>query len=377
MVRNTILALSLVWLVGCGANEQKPAQGGGMPPSHVDVVSVKKGATAIPLEYPAKIKSIQQVEVRAKVSGTLLKKHYTEGALVKEGDLLFKIDPAKFQAAFNEASAQLGVREATLKQSEREWNRIKRLFDEKAVSEKERDDALAAYEMALANVASAKATLENARIDLGYTSITAPISGVAGMKAKDVGAYVNSSITDSTDSVVTTITQLDPIHVEFAIPDLERLKQAYSLREGTWKEAAQGALKATVLSKEGVVYSDKGRVDFTDSVIDETTGSVKARAIFSNSDRILLPGQFVRVRIEGLMRENSAIIPQEAVMQGAQGAFVYVVKEDKVAMKPIVIEQATSKGFIVSEGLDENDLVIVSNLKKIRPGAPVQVDRRD
>ncbi|CAE09884.1 ACRIFLAVIN RESISTANCE A PRECURSOR [Wolinella succinogenes] len=374
MVRNTILALSLVWLVGCGANEQKPAQGGGMPPSHVDVVSVKKGATAIPLEYPAKIKSIQQVEVRAKVSGTLLKKHYTEGALVKEGDLLFKIDPAKFQAAFNEASAQLGVREATLKQSEREWNRIKRLFDEKAVSEKERDDALAAYEMALANVASAKATLENARIDLGYTSITAPISGVAGMKAKDVGAYVNSS---STDSVVTTITQLDPIHVEFAIPDLERLKQAYSLREGTWKEAAQGALKATVLSKEGVVYSDKGRVDFTDSVIDETTGSVKARAIFSNSDRILLPGQFVRVRIEGLMRENSAIIPQEAVMQGAQGAFVYVVKEDKVAMKPIVIEQATSKGFIVSEGLDENDLVIVSNLKKIRPGAPVQVDRRD
>ncbi len=374
MVRNTILALSLVWLVGCGANDQKPAQGGGMPPSHVDVVSVKKGATAIPLEYPAKIKSIQQVEVRAKVSGTLLKKHYTEGALVKEGDLLFKIDPAKFQAAFNEASAQLGVREATLKQSEREWNRIKRLFDEKAVSEKERDDALAAYEMALANVASAKATLENARIDLGYTSITAPISGVAGMKAKDVGAYVNSS---STDSVVTTITQLDPIHVEFAIPDLERLKQAYSLREGTWKEAAQGALKATVLSKEGVVYSDKGRVDFTDSVIDETTGSVKARAIFSNSDRILLPGQFVRVRIEGLMRENSAIIPQEAVMQGAQGAFVYTVKEDKVAMKPIVIEQSTSKGFIVSEGLDENDLVIVSNLKKIRPGAPVQVDRRD
>lgn len=374
MVRNTILALSLVWLVGCGANDQKPAQGGGMPPSHVDVVSVKKGATAIPLEYPAKIKSIQQVEVRAKVSGTLLKKHYTEGALVKEGDLLFKIDPAKFQAAFNEASAQLGVREATLKQSEREWNRIKRLFDEKAVSEKERDDALAAYEMALANVASAKATLENARIDLGYTSITAPISGVAGMKAKDVGAYVNSS---STDSVVTTITQLDPIHVEFAIPDLERLKQAYSLREGTWKEAAQGALKATVLSKEGVVYSDKGRVDFTDSVIDETTGSVKARAIFSNSDRTLLPGQFVRVRIEGLMRENSVIIPQEAVMQGAQGAFVYVVKEDKVAMKPIVIEQSTPKGFIVSEGLDENDLVIVSNLKKIRPGAPVQVDRRD
>lgn len=374
MVRNTILALSLVWLVGCGANDQKPAQGGGMPPSHVDVVSVKKGATAIPLEYPAKIKSIQQVEVRAKVSGTLLKKHYTEGALVKEGDLLFKIDPAKFQAAFNEASAQLGVREATLKQSEREWNRIKRLFDEKAVSEKERDDALAAYEMALANVASAKATLENARIDLGYTSITAPISGVAGMKAKDVGAYVNSS---STDSVVTTITQLDPIHVEFAIPDLERLKQAYSLREGTWKEAAQGALKTTVLSKEGVVYSDKGRVDFTDSVIDETTGSVKARAIFSNSDRTLLPGQFVRVRIEGLMRENSVIIPQEAVMQGAQGAFVYVVKEDKVAMKPIVIEQSTPKGFIVSEGLDENDLVIVSNLKKIRPGAPVQVDRRD
>lgn len=374
MVRNTILALSLVWLVGCGANDQKPAQGGGMPPSHVDVVSVKKGATAIPLEYPAKIKSIQQVEVRAKVSGTLLKKHYTEGALVKEGDLLFKIDPAKFQAAFNEASAQLGVREATLKQSEREWNRIKRLFDEKAVSEKERDDALAAYEMALANVASAKATLENARIDLGYTSITAPISGVAGMKAKDVGAYVNSS---STDSVVTTITQLDPIHVEFAIPDLERLKQAYSLREGTWKEAAQGALKATVLSKEGVVYSDQGRIDFTDSVIDETTGSVKARAIFSNSDQTLLPGQFVRVRLEGLVRENSAIIPQEAVMQGAQGAFVYVVKEDKVAIKPIVIEQATPKGFIVSEGLDENDLVIVSNLKKIRPGAPVQVDRRD
>ncbi|MGP1450908.1 MAG: efflux RND transporter periplasmic adaptor subunit [Wolinella sp.] len=374
--RNAFLAVSLIFFVGCGSGEDSKGtpKGGAMPPAQVDVISVQRGEYPISLEYPARVVSVQHVEVRAKVSGTILKKHYTEGTFVKEGTLLFSIDPAKFQASVNTAKAQLGVQEATFKQSEREWNRIKKLFSEKAVSEKERDDALAAYEMARASLQSAKANLENAKIDLGYTAITAPSSGVAGLKQKDVGAYVNAN---GVDTLMTTITQLDPIYVEFAIPDLERLKQNFALKNGVWKELGNGVLEARIISKDGESYSEIGKIDFADSTIDVATGSVKARATFANADSLLMPGQFVRIRIDGLVRNDSIKIPSEAIMQSGNGTFVYVIKDGKVAIKPIVIEQSGAKELIVSGALENGELLIVNNLMKIRPGASVQANRRD
>lgn len=374
MWSKAILAFSLVFLAGCGLGEEKPQASAGAtpPPSKVDVITIQKGQIPLKLEYPAKIRSAQHVEVRAKVSGTLLKQHYVEGELVKAGAPLFQIDPAKFQARVKEASAQLLLRQAMLEQSEREWKRIERLFEEKAVSEKQRDDTLAAYEIARANVSAAEAALDSAKIDLDYTTITAPSSGIAGMKAKDIGAFINAA----GDSLMTTITQLDPIHVEFAIPDLERLKQTHSLQKGAWSELNKGALQAVILFSGGEAYGVKGVVDFIDSRVDEATGSVKARATFKNSEKWLMPGQFVRLQVEGIVQENGSLIPQESLMQSPQGAFVYTVQGDKAVPKPVKILHSTTKEFVVV-GLESGDVVVVNNLTKIRPGASVQVDRRN
>ncbi|MGP1579582.1 MAG: efflux RND transporter periplasmic adaptor subunit [Wolinella sp.] len=379
--KGTILVLGLI-LAGCSGGEQSkssqaaaPKGGGGMPPAHVDVRSVKLRAIPVTLEYPARVRSVQRVEVRAKVNGTILKKHYTEGAMVREGELLFSLDPSKFRVAANQASARVGVQEAIFRQSEREWKRMEQLFADGVASEKERDDTLASYEMASANLTSAQAAHKSAQIDLSYTSIVAPSSGVAGQKLKDVGAYVGGS-----DTLLTTITQLDPIHVEFAIPDFEQLRQNYALAKGDWKNLSEsGALRARIISKNGVMYPESGIIDFTDSVIDEKIGSTHARALFKNSDHVLLPGQFVRVRIEGIVRQKATTIPQEALLQNGTMKLVYIVSDGKVAVRPVEVELSAdnTKEFVVTKGLAEGDLVITSNIIKIRPDASVQIDRRE
>ncbi len=378
--KSVILMLGLL-LAGCSGGEQSkssqaaPNGAGSMPPAHVDVRSVKLRAIPVTLEYPARVRSVQRVEVRAKVNGTILKKHYTEGAMVREGELLFSLDSSKFRAAANQASARVGVQEAIFRQSEREWKRMEQLFADGVASEKERDDTLASYEMARANLTSAQAAHKSAQIDLSYTSIVAPSSGVAGQKLKDVGAYVGGS-----DTLLTTITQLDPIHVEFAIPDFEQLRQNYALAKGDWKNLSEsGALRARIVSKNGAMYPESGIIDFTDSVIDEKIGSTHARALFKNSDHVLLPGQFVRVRIEGIVRQKATTIPQEALLQNGTMKLVYIVSDGKVAVRPVEVELSAdnTKEFVITRGLAEGDLVITSNIMKIRPDASVQIDRRD
>ena len=378
--KSVILMLGLL-LAGCSGGEQSkssqaaPNSAGSMPPAHVDVRSVKLRAIPVTLEYPARVRSVQRVEVRAKVNGTILKKHYTEGAMVREGELLFSLDPSKFRAAANQASARVGVQEAIFRQSEREWKRMEQLFADGVASEKERDDTLASYEMARANLTSAQAAHKSAQIDLSYTSIVAPSSGVAGQKLKDVGAYVGGS-----DTLLTTITQLDPIHVEFAIPDFEQLGQNYALAKGDWKNLSEsGALRARIVSKNGAMYPESGIIDFTDSVIDEKIGSTHARALFKNSDHVLLPGQFVRVRIEGIVRQKATTIPQEALLQNGTMKLVYIVSDGKVAVRPVEVELSAdnTKEFVITRGLAEGDLVITSNIMKIRPDVSVQIDRRD
>ncbi|RAX58399.1 hypothetical protein CCZ01_03000 [Helicobacter monodelphidis] len=369
-----LLLCGVVFLGGCGGSEEaKNAQGVAgkgagqqMPAIKANTMQISKGDQPLQFEYPARVRSIGTVEVYAKVSGTLLEQLYTEGQYVEQGTPLYKIDPDKYQATYQEALAALEVRKANLMQAERNWERSSTLFEQKALSQKEKDDALAAYESAKANVTNAEATLQRAELDLGYTTITAPISGMSGMKLQDIGTYVGIS----GNSTVTTITQVAPIHIEFAVADITLMNTIARMRSGG---LSTEEIKIKVLDRMNNVL-DEGVIDFIDSRIDETIGSVKLRAIVPNEKKMLMPGQFVRVGVEGVKLQNAATIPQKAILQTSQGVFIYLLKEGKAQMVPVSIEQSIGSDFVVTGLFEDGDELILNNLMMIRPNAPVQAD---
>ncbi|MDR1911392.1 MAG: efflux RND transporter periplasmic adaptor subunit [Helicobacteraceae bacterium] len=345
--RIAVAVFAAIALIGCknGETEQAPPQIQAIP---VSVFTAKVTDVPIALEYPAKLHSSGFVEVRAKVGGTLLKREYVEGTQVKEGSTLFVIDPAKYEATKDAA-------QAAFNQAEREYKRTQKLFSNAAVSERERDAALAAYE-------STKAALANAVIDLDYAKVKAPISGFVGQKALDVGNLISAG------TLLTTITQTDPLYAEFAFSGMERLREGYALEKGTWTDPS---INVALKSESGALYTENGKIDFIDAAIDNQSGSVKARAVIPNPRGTLLPGQFARVRLTGIIKKNAVSIPQEVLMQGPQGSFVYVVKDGKAAAQSVTLEQSAGDNFILSDGLKDGDLIIANNLTKIRPGAPV------
>lgn len=357
----TVGALALAWLASC-SGEQKP-QGAQMPPSRVNTVKVELKEIPVSYEYAAIIKSIKQVDVRSKVQGTLLKKAYDEGSFVKAGSALFVIDPAKYKAVADAARANLHLAKAKASQANAEFERINGLFRERAVSQKEADAALANAQIAQANVQSARAGLKNAALDLDYTMITAPISGVTGMSEFDVGSFVSSG------AALMRITQLDPIYAEFSIPDSQRMDNTFNI-----KDIQDGKLQAQIVFSNAQNYEQNGRVNFLDAVIDKTTSSVKARAVFENKDHKLLPGQFVRVKIVSSKTQKVVSIPQIAILQNGSTTFVYVVRDGKATVAPVKISRSVGDEFIVEAGLKEGDEIIINNLTKLRPNAPVIVE---
>jgi membrane fusion protein (multidrug efflux system) len=346
--RIAVAVFAAIALLGCKNGETKQEE---PPPIPVSVFTAKVTDVPIALEYPAKLHSSGFVEVRAKVGGTLLGREYVEGTQVKQGSILFVIDPAKYEAAKDAA-------QAAFNQAEREYKRTQKLFSNAAVSERERDAALAAYE-------STKAALANAVIDLDYAKVKAPIGGFVGQKALDVGNLISAG------TLLTTITQTDPLYAEFAFSGMERLREGYALEKGTWTDPT--GINVALKSESGALYTENGKIDFIDAAIDNQSGSVKARAVIPNPRGTLLPGQFARVRLTGIIKKNAVSIPQEVLMQGPQGSFVYVVKDGKAAAQPVTLEQAEGDNFIISDGLKDGDLVIADNLTKIRirPDAPV------
>ncbi len=366
------LSLGAFVLVGC-SGEKKDAHAGGMhamPPLHVTTYTVKAENIPVSLEYPAKVKSMQQVNVVARVSGILEKKSFVEGNFVKAGESLYQIDSNRYEALVQEALADVGVKEATLKQATRDWERIKVLFEQDAISQKERDSALSAYESALASLKASQATLKKAQIDLGYTAVKAPISGLTSLNTQDIGSYVGSS---SENLNLTTITQMDPIYVEFSLPDIELLKKRYTMNEGQWNSIAKAKLPVQISTPDGSVYDKVGSLDFLDSYVDEQTSTIKARATFANPNHSLIPGLFVRVNVGGLIYKDALSIPQKALLQDATGSYVYVAKEGKAAKVPVKAGTVHNDAYIIENGLHVNDVVITNNLTKLRPGSAIVV----
>ncbi|MBP1679857.1 MAG: Efflux pump periplasmic linker BepD [Proteobacteria bacterium] len=364
------VTLGAFLVAGCSSQDKKAAGMPAMPPLSVSTYKVVASDVPVSLEYPAKVKSMQQVNVVARVSGVLEKKHFTEGSFVKAGDMLYQIDSDRYEALMQEAIADVGVKEATLKQATRDWERTKVLFAQDAVSQKERDAALSAYESASASLKASNAALKKATIDFNYTKVKATISGMTSLNAQDVGSYVGSS---SDTMTLTTITQTDPVYVEFSLPDIELLKKRYVMGSGNWSSIAQAKLPVQLSTPDGSKYTKAGTLDFLDSYVDGETSTIKARATFANPNNILIPGLFVRVNVEGLVYKDAISIPQKALLQDATGSYVFLAKEGKAHKLPVKAGTAHNDAYIIESGLSAGDVVITNNLTKLRPGAAINL----
>ena len=353
-------------LAGC-----QPAKGDmpAMPPPEVTTMPVKPEKVNVTYEYVGQAEGSREVEVRARVTGIVLERKYEEGQPVKAGELLFLIDPAPFEVAVAKAKAELASAQAREAQSRREVARLKPLIAAKAVSQREYDDAMSTLDVARANVQLAQARLREAELDLGYTRVTASVSGMTGRALKSEGSLVVAN----SDSLLTHLSQVDPIYVNFSLSENQRLRIASEAAAGRLVLPPDGNLGVEVVLADGTTYPHKGRVNFSDARVDTATGTIDARAVFENVDRRLMPGQFVRVRVNGASRPSAILVPQRAVLEGPHGKFVFVVKEGKAEPRPVEVGDWHENQWIISQGLEEGDSVIVDGMIKVRPGSPVKV----
>ena len=366
-----LLAGLAVVLSLCACKEDKSAvQNAAAKTAALPVNVLEVAAEDVPLsfEFSARAQGYKETEVRARVSGILLKKNYIEGSEVKEGDVLFEIDPKEYKARLNNAKANLAKAKAQLRRAETEWARIEKLFKQRVVSEKSRDDAQAELEAQKAAVLMAESEVETAQLNFDYTKVTAPISGVTGMEVQSEGSLISAT------GLLTNITQLDPIYVIFSASESEMMSLSGMVNNGLiCNPENKSEIVAKVKFSNDSFYPLPGQINFINSGIDEGTGTIKLRAVFPNPKKQLKPGQFLRLVMEGLTRVNALIVPQEAIMQGANGSYVYIVNDKKMVEAVNIQTGLMTKegGWIVDSGLKAGDRVIVSNLMKIRPGMTV------
>lgn len=367
-----LLALPAFLLVLSGCQDE-PEQTVQNIPS-VEAIRVYPQNIPLNLEYSARTQGSKETAVRARVGGILLKRNYTEGAKVNEGDVLFEIDPEPYKVALAQAQAKLSQTKAQLTAAESQWKRISKLFEERIVSEKSRDEAKANLEALEASLKLAQAEVDSAQLNLDYTTVTAPIAGITSMETVSEGSLI------AVNNQLTTITQLDPIYVIFSASENELFKLGSMVEKGlivntsAVNSTGRKKLNAQVRYNNGTLYPETGEIDFINPSIDETTGTLKLRATFPNPDKKLIPGQFVRLSLGNIVRKDALTVPQEAVMQGAKGAFVYRLSPQNM-VESVAVEtgaQTADGRWIVDEGLKAGDVVITNGLMKVRSGAPAQ-----
>jgi membrane fusion protein (multidrug efflux system) len=341
--------------------------GGGMPPAEVSAVTVEAKSLPVAFEYVGQTAGSREVEVRARVTGILLKRNFEEGARVKKGQSLFTVDRAPYEAALARAQADVAAAEARAEQAARNAARLKPLYAEKAVSQKDYDDAVSSEAISAADVKAAKARLAEVRLNLQYTRVESPVSGIAGRALRSEGSLVSGP-----EVLLTTVVQADPIWVNFGIPDNEQARLE--------KEAQAGRLtlpkkfEVELRLADGSLHPVKGTLDFTDVRISPATGTREARAELPNVEGVLSPGQFVRVILHGAVRPNALLVPQRAVLEGPQGKFVYLVNEKNQAeSRPVQVGEWSGDAWIITEGLKGGERIITDGLMKLGPGAPVKI----
>lgn len=342
------------------------------PAPEVVVETVKVEALPLEFEYSARTAGFREVQVRAQVSGILQERTYLEGSAVKKGQVMFRIDPRTYQAALSRAKGALAQEQARYRQTERDLKRIRELQKKGFASESELDNAISNFEQSKANIQAAEAEVLSKQIDLDYTTVKAPISGITSKETVSEGSLMVAG--DPNASLLSNITQLDPIYVNFAAPDSDVASVRNGLQNGSLMLPEDGKMSVKITLGDGSVYPLEGKVDFTDSLVDRGTGSVSARAVVPNPEQKLLPGQFVRVQVKGLSLPNAMTLPERAVAQGPAGTFVYVVDDAGIARMRQVTTGHTAKGrWVIVSGISEGDRVIVEGLAKVRPDSPVSI----
>lgn len=351
-------------LAGCeqgGANT--PASNPAAAGISAKVLQVSPQRVPIVLEAVGQVQGSKEVEVRARVSGILLKRLYNEGDFVREGSSLFQIDPVPFQIALAQANAQMAQERARQEQTRREAVRLKTLAEEKAISQKEFDDAISAQKMSDATLQAAEANLHQAELNLSYTLVTAPVSGVAGRIARSEGSLVTAG---QDSSLLTTMNQVDPIWIRFSLSESDLAKLPDTRLDRIRSAEVRLALP------DGSPYPLKGRLNFTATQIDPRLATQELRATFSNPRVQLLPGQFVRVKLAAGERDNVFLVPQTAVIQTEKTFLVFTLDgENKAVSRPVQVGDWVGSDWMILGGLKTGDRVILDNLLKLRPGAAV------
>ena len=363
-----IAAVSLL-LAGCGKSGN--AQGSGSPPpTQVGVVTVTQGDVALVTELPGRLEASRVAQVRARAAGILQKRLFREGSDVKAGQPLFSIDPAPYAAAAASAKASQARAEANLAQATALAERYKPLVEANAISKQEYANAVAAQRQAEADVAMGKASVQTANINLGYAAVTAPISGRIGRALVTEGALVGQG--DATQLAV--IQQINPMYVNFTQSASEVMKLRAAMESGQFKRASGGdAASVRIVLEDGTEYPRPGRLLFSDLTVDATTGQITLRAEVPNPGSQLLPGLYVRVRLEQAQAANAITLPQQAVTRTAQGDTVMVVGADgKVASRTVKIGSSKGSQWVVLDGLKTGEQVMVDGFQKLQPGASVK-----
>lgn len=362
LVLHALLALLALAAAGCsgdGGERRQP------PPPMVEVDEVHKADLPITFSYSGRTQGVRDIEVRARTGGILLERKYVEGAFVEQGDLLFTIDPEKNDANLSQMLGELARNRATLENARRERDRITRLYSEGAVSASERDNAVTAYEAALANVQQSAAKVNEARISRNYNEVRAPISGVTSEESLSEGSLVDTS------TALTTITQLDPFYVTFAIPGPEELRNRRWRSEGLL-EVPEGGYELQLTLVDDSAYPHPGRINFRDRRVNPQTGAVMVRGEFPNPDLLVLPGQYVRVSLAGAKLKSVLSVPQSSVLFTQKGPVVYVLDEkNTAAMHQVKLGIEVGERFVVLDGVKAGERIVADGVNKIRPGAPV------
>lgn len=356
--------IAIAFLGACGKKEQAPSPNMAGMELPVGVIAVQSTSVPIVAEAVAQTEGAKEVEIRPRVGGILLKRLYEEGASIKAGQSMFLIDPVPYQIALQQAKAALAAQQARVEQATREEARLRGLLTSQSISQREYDNATSEKATALANLQQAQANVHEAELNLSYTNVTAPISGVSGRFQFSEGALVAPNT-----SLLTTVSQISPIWVRFSFSDSEVKALGGYLNQKTVKAV-------NLVLPDGSEYQQKGQLNFSASQIDPKLGTQQLRASFENADRQLLPGQFVRARITTGTRNGVFLVPLTAVLTGDQGKFVFVAEKSKegktvAAVHPIKEAGWQGKNWVVLEGLKTGDQVIADNLMKVRPGAPV------
>ncbi|HFP9405621.1 TPA: multidrug efflux RND transporter periplasmic adaptor subunit AcrA [Raoultella planticola] len=353
-------------LTGC---DDKPAQQGAQHMPEVGIVTLKSAPLQITTELPGRTSAYRVAEVRPQVSGIILKRNFTEGSDIQAGVSLYQIDPATYQASYESAKGDLAKAQAAANIAQLTVKRYQKLLDTKYISQQDYDTAVADAQQSNAAVVAAKAAVETARINLAYTKVTSPISGRIGKSAVTEGALVQNGQA----TALATVQQLDPIYVDVTQSSNDFLRLKQELANGTLKQE-NGKAKVELVTNDGLKYPQGGTLEFSDVTVDQTTGSITLRAIFPNPDHTLLPGMFVRARLQEGTNPDALLVPQQGVTRTPRGdASVMVVGEgDKVEVRQVTATQAIGDKWLVTSGVKSGDRVIVSGLQKVKPGVQVK-----